>query len=234
MSHFKRLNKEISNYLRNYPSESKEGSESHLIKMEDGLYLLINMKNVSHFKGLVFGPKDTSYQDGFYVFDFVVSDTYPFNPPVVKHLTTDGRIRFNPNLYEGGKVCLSILGTWAGPPWCSTMTIETILQYLRMIMNEDPLRNEPGYSNPLTSNLQAKDYNEYVLHENIRYAIIEVKQKKIFPEFQSVIDYHYESIKDSLIIKVTKLVSKPSSIITIPYSHKLETNYNSILEKLLE
>ena len=26
-----------------------------------------------------------------------------------------GKVRFNPNLYNDGKVCLSILGTWAGP-----------------------------------------------------------------------------------------------------------------------
>jgi hypothetical protein len=30
-------------------------------------------------------------------------------------VTTDnGRVRFNPNLYANGKVCLSILGTWSG------------------------------------------------------------------------------------------------------------------------
>lgn len=27
------------------------------------------------------------------------------------------KVRFNPNLYNCGKVCLSLLGTWAGPSW---------------------------------------------------------------------------------------------------------------------
>lgn len=31
--------------------------------------------------------------------------------------TGGGRVRFNPNLYNCGKVCLSLLGTWAGPGW---------------------------------------------------------------------------------------------------------------------
>jgi len=28
--------------------------------------------------------------------------------------TGNGAIRFNPNLYNWGKVCLSLLGTWRG------------------------------------------------------------------------------------------------------------------------
>jgi hypothetical protein len=27
------------------------------------------------------------------------------------------QVRFNPNLYSDGKVCLSLLGTWSGPGW---------------------------------------------------------------------------------------------------------------------
>lgn len=29
--------------------------------------------------------------------------------------TGGGKVRFNPNLYNNGKVCLSLLGTWSGP-----------------------------------------------------------------------------------------------------------------------
>lgn len=29
-------------------------------------------------------------------------------------LTGKGKIRFNPNLYKDGKICLSLLGTWRG------------------------------------------------------------------------------------------------------------------------
>jgi hypothetical protein len=36
-------------------------------------------------------------------------------PPQVSFKTTGGgSIRFNPNLYAEGKVCLSLLGTWSG------------------------------------------------------------------------------------------------------------------------
>ena len=43
---------------------------------------------------------------------------YPCDCPKVELVTTgQGSVGFNPNLYANGKVCLSILGTWAGPSW---------------------------------------------------------------------------------------------------------------------
>ena len=40
---------------------------------------------------------------------------YPQVPPDVNSRTNGGgRVRFNPNLYNCGKVCLSLLGTWSG------------------------------------------------------------------------------------------------------------------------
>jgi hypothetical protein len=45
----------------------------------------------------------------------------------VQFLTTGGgQVRFNPNLYNCGKVCLSLLGTWSGPSW--QPGISTLLQ----------------------------------------------------------------------------------------------------------
>lgn len=45
----------------------------------------------------------------------------------VQFLTTGGgRVRFNPNLYDCGKVCLSLLGTWSGPSW--EPGVSTLLQ----------------------------------------------------------------------------------------------------------
>ena len=40
--------------------------------------------------------------------------------------TGNGVVRFNPNLYQCGKVCLSLLGTWEGAQgeqWNETSTI---------------------------------------------------------------------------------------------------------------
>ena len=67
---------------------------------------------------MIIGPSDTPYANGCFLFDIFLPGSYPNSPPQVQFLTTGGgRVRFNPNLYENGKVCLSLLGTWSGPSW---------------------------------------------------------------------------------------------------------------------
>jgi ubiquitin-protein ligase len=64
--------------------------------------------------------------------------------------TGSGKIRFNPNLYACGKVCLSLLGTWRGNAtenWDAK--VSTLLQVLvsiqSIIMAEEVYFNEPGF-----------------------------------------------------------------------------------------
>ena len=60
---------------------------------------------------LIVGPFDTPYEGGFFHFVIRFGPEYPLQPPRVRFLTTsNGTVRFNPNLYSNGKVCLSILG----------------------------------------------------------------------------------------------------------------------------
>ena len=60
---------------------------------------------------LISGPEGTPYSGGLFLFDVFFPPTYPAGPPQVNLCTTGrGAVRFNPNLYNCGKVCLSILG----------------------------------------------------------------------------------------------------------------------------
>lgn len=53
------------------------------------------------------------------MFDIFFPDSYPNDPPhVLLRTTGGGTARFNPNLYDTGKVCLSLLGTWSGTHSC--------------------------------------------------------------------------------------------------------------------
>eukprot|EP00660_Eupelagonema_oceanica_P010793 gene10793-2226_t len=74
--------------------------------------------------------------------------TYPCEPPRVWLMTTHGnKIRFNPNLYANGQVCLSLLGTWAGPGWDPKQStlLQVLLSIQSMILVKDPFYNEPGW-----------------------------------------------------------------------------------------
>ena len=78
---------------------------------------------------VIFPPSGTPYSGGAFTFDILLPADYPHKPPKVQFLTTGGgRVRFNPNLYADGKVCLSLLGTWAGPSWDPAKS--TLLQVL--------------------------------------------------------------------------------------------------------
>ena len=100
--------------------------------------------NIMKGEALVFGPKNTPYENGNYIFTFEFSKEYPYKPPVVLFHSNDGITRFNPNFYKNGKVCLSLLNTWKGEAWSACQSIRSVLITLQMTMNENPLLNEPG------------------------------------------------------------------------------------------
>ncbi len=39
--------------------------------------------NIRHWKGTIFGPKDTVYEGGTYIIDIEIPPDYPFKPPKV-------------------------------------------------------------------------------------------------------------------------------------------------------
>ena len=54
---------------------------------------------------LITGPSDTPYANGCFEFDVFFPTDYPKSPMLVNLKTTGhGRVRFNPNLYNDGKV----------------------------------------------------------------------------------------------------------------------------------
>lgn len=69
------------------------------------------------------------------------------HPPwcqVLLKTTGSGRVRFNPNLYNCGKVCLSLLGTWQGPGWdpIRSTLLQVLVSIQSLIMVDDPYFNE--------------------------------------------------------------------------------------------
>ncbi len=62
---------------------------------------------------MIVGPAQTPYEEGLFFFDMQLPNDYPHSPPVI-HYHSYCCDRLNPNLYEDGKVCVSLLGTWSG------------------------------------------------------------------------------------------------------------------------
>ncbi|KAL7273965.1 hypothetical protein RUND412_003146 [Rhizina undulata] len=134
--------------------------------------------DVRNVKAIVLGPPDTPYEFGFFEFSLKFGRDYPAKAPVVTALTTNsGRCRFNPNIYAGGKVCLSILGTWRGErgeEWSSAQGLESILISIQSLMSANPYENEPGFENANQEH-DKENMKAYVLkirHETLRIAVI--------------------------------------------------------------
>lgn len=152
------------------------------------------------FKGyaLIFGPKDTLYENGAYFFSFKFTTNYPFEPPKVKFLTGDNVTRFHPNLYRNGKVCLSILNTWKGEQWTSCQSIRSILLTIISIFDNKPLLHEPGITEKYKD---FKNYNEIVKYKNIDIAILKYYKKskiKILFKDKNIFNFFYEKIKNNI------------------------------------
>ena len=124
------------------------------------------------------GPKDSVYFGGHYFFELTFPYDYPARPPKVKFMSNDGKIRYHPNLYRSGKVCLSILNTWRGETWTSCQSIRSVLVTILSILDNDPLKHEPGYDNQPGHCLT---YKKAIFYKNIEFNIYGSIKKKWIP-----------------------------------------------------
>ena len=98
---------------------------------------------------LIIGPRETPYELAPFLIDFYFSDAFPVKPPdAYFHSWTNGVGRVNPNLYEDGNICLSLLGTWPGDNghdvWSakgSTM-LQVIVSILGLVLVREPYYSE--------------------------------------------------------------------------------------------
>ena len=200
---------------------------------EEGIYHHYNEQNMQECRIMVIGPEDTPYENGFYFFEFTFPPNYPFEPPKVKYCTQGNNIRFNPNLYVCGKVCLSLINTWEGPKWTSCQTIRSVLISLRGLVLgvKYPLQNEPGYESAVDT--RASGFNDVILHENYRTAVVGMLNNPP-PGFQvfkpAMIEYlkkNYSTYEQ----KLSELSKLDKSIAVSPvYNMSVTRNFSGQLE----
>lgn len=160
-------------------------------KGHPGIYYFMNDENIKKGYAMIIGPRfpiqsdeekknaKYPYEEGLFFFDVTFPDDYPARPPQIIFLnsTIDPQnIRIHPNLYQSGlgaatgKVCLSILGTWAGPGWQPTMTLESTLLTVQSILGPNPIQNEPGFERLAPTNPQTVSYNHVAQHKSIEFS----------------------------------------------------------------
>tara|TARA_B100001059_G_scaffold236825_1_gene291054 strand:- start:2957 stop:3655 length:699 start_codon:yes stop_codon:yes gene_type:complete len=205
---------------------------------DNGIYYQHNEENMLQGHALIIGPGETLYNYGYYLFEFNFSKKYPFEPPKVIYLTNEHDIRFHPNLYRNGKVCLSLLNTWRGEQWTSCQTIRTILLNLVTLFHNKPLLNEPGIKEDYK---YFKDYNRMIKFSNYNTAVLSVIKEKIYKpisqKFSDVIKENYLKNKDKILehliqLKESEKIEKIS--IGIYSSMTCYIDYNKLYDLFLE
>ncbi len=140
----------------------------------NNIFYYPNDRHLFEGYGLVIGTNDSPYSDGYYLVKFSFTDRYPFEPPKCKYITFTS-IRQNPNLYENGKVCLSILGTWGDSTWKPVFNLESILLSIQSnVLVKNALDNEPEYDWSLTEPEMTEEYDEVIRYTNYKYNVNEI------------------------------------------------------------
>ena len=128
-------------------------------------------------RACVLGADGTPYAGGAFIFDILLPAAFPSVPPRVRFLTTGGGAwRANPNLYADGTVCLSLIGTWAGPGWepARSTLLQLLVSMQGLVLNREPYFNEPGYesSRGTTAGTAAsKEYSKGVRAGTLSHAV---------------------------------------------------------------
>jgi ubiquitin-protein ligase len=145
-------------------------AQEELMKQQ-GIWYWMHETDMTKGFALLKGPEDTPYDGCLLLFSVQFPYDYPFSPPKVLFLTSDGKTRFHPNLYVEGKVCLSILGTFSGPSWSGTQSLNSILLSILGLLDNNPLAHEPGYSSGSLLSERHRDYADFVEHQMVNHMI---------------------------------------------------------------
>jgi ubiquitin-conjugating enzyme E2 O len=148
-------------------------------------------------RAAMLGPEGTPYHDNVFVFDFSFPPGYPNEPPASSYHSRGERV--NPNLYENGKVCLSLLSTWSGKgsemwdPKRSNM-LQVLVSIQGLVLVDDPYYNEAGYekqSGTAEGKRNGDQYNEQAFLASARSMISTVRDPP--RHFEPLIRAHFHA-----------------------------------------
>ncbi|KAM9608289.1 dual E2 ubiquitin-conjugating enzyme/E3 ubiquitin-protein ligase BIRC6 isoform 12-T12 [Morphnus guianensis] len=184
---------------RRLAQEAVTLSTSLPLSSSSSVFVRCDEERLDIMKVLITGPADTPYANGCFEFDVYFPQDYPNSPPLVNLETTGGHsVRFNPNLYNDGKVCLSILNTWHGRPeekWNpqTSSFLQVLVSVQSLILVAEPYFNEPGYerSRGTPSGTQSsREYDGNIRQATVKWAMLE-QIRNPSPCFKEVIHKHF-------------------------------------------
>lgn len=176
-------NKSLTTQVKAWAKKVQDEWKILQSSLPETIFVRAYESKMSLLRGVIIGPQGTPYHDGLFFFDAMFPSTYPQTPPLVYYHS--GGLRLNPNLYNNGKVCLSLLGTWAGQSatenWIagkSTM-LQVLVSIQALILNAKPYFNEPGFASSEGSSRGEKaseKYNEDALIMSLKTMLYSMRR----------------------------------------------------------
>lgn len=171
---------------------------SHLRKsLPPGMIVRACEATAGKFRAGIVGPEGTPYADVIFFFDILLGPKYPNMPPHV-WFHSHGR-RLNPNLYDDGRVCLSILGTWDGDDvesWNAKTSnlLRVLLSLQALVFVEEPYYNEAGYGKQRGTKegqTNSRMYNESAFLLSMKYILQSLKKGNLPEDCADIAERHY-------------------------------------------
>jgi ubiquitin-protein ligase len=171
------------------------------------MWLVLTLSFCWQVRACVTGPAGTPYAGGLFFFDILFPSDYPSDAPLLLLETTGGgRVRFSPNLYADGKVCLSLLGTWHGSedekwnPESSTLW-QVLVSIQAMILVEDPYFSEPNVEQmrgQAEGDAASARRNAALRLDTVRWAMVDALRSPR-PGFEDVVRAHFKALRGVLL-----------------------------------
>lgn len=180
-----------------------------------GIWYSHNESDYRKGTAVLSGPPGSLYEHGFYVFGFEFPDSYPAQPPKVTFQTLaethcvavasqdQSFVRFHPNLYINGKVCLSLLGTWDGQPWTSCCTLRTLLIVMQTLLDDDPYMHEPHV---LRTDHSRLPYNQAIAFHNLLDGVLNFK-RRVYPMLPLELQVRIRAPLDESLARALRIAS---------------------------
>ncbi|XP_078448256.1 ubiquitin-conjugating enzyme 23 isoform X2 [Wolffia australiana] len=165
--------------------------------LPDAIFVRVFEDRMDLLRAVIIGACGTPYQDGLFFFDFFLPPEYPQVPPSAYYHS--GGLRINPNLYEEGKVCLSLLNTWTGKGnevWDpnSSSILQVLVSIQGLVLNSRPYFNEAGYEKQVGTaegEKNAYPYNENTYLLNLRSMLYLLRRPPM--HFEDFVKDHFRS-----------------------------------------
>lgn len=202
--------------VKRLAQESVTLSTSLPLSYSSTVFVRCDNDRLDIMKVLITGPADTPYANGCFVFDVYFPSDYP-NSPMMINLETTGRrsIRFNPNLYNDGKVCLSVLNTWHGRPeekWNAQTSsfLQVLVSIQSLILVPEPYFNEPGFERSRgtpNGTQSSREYNSNIYVATVRWAMYD-QMRNACPVFKRIVQTHFWLKRHEICAQVQRWIAE--------------------------